>query len=358
VAVVQERLEKAEALKDPRKNKRPISRIRDTHIFLTVDVECSVGGAFSHPDRKPVGPERVIYGKNGKESYGLPLLIDILKSNGLSATFFVEVFCSHYFGEEAMAEVCRYLLSRDQDVQLHVHPCWLRFKGGNKTYLDQLSSYTLEEQVRMIAEGKGLLEKWIPHPPIAFRAGNYDANNAMLRALKENHIHLDTSYNLAHPIERPDFGAPINDLAPGEGVVELPVTSFKEIDCGSLVRLKPLEINAVSLKEMKKVIRELKERGTRTVVLNVHPFNFFKRSNNQFTKIWPDKIVIHRFKKLCAFLRSLPEGYKISTFSSFYETFGDRLLEETKEEAFFPRPGVVPLLLRKTVQAVNRIRMV
>lgn len=62
-----------------------------TNVFITVDTEHSIGGAFSNPNLKPVGNEKRIYGKIGNKYYGIPLIMDIADEYGIPLTFFVEV---------------------------------------------------------------------------------------------------------------------------------------------------------------------------------------------------------------------------------------------------------------------------
>jgi hypothetical protein len=50
------------------------------NIFLTIDVETSIGGAFARPDKlRPVGAEKRIYGQIGNKEHGIPLIMDILE---------------------------------------------------------------------------------------------------------------------------------------------------------------------------------------------------------------------------------------------------------------------------------------
>lgn len=96
-------------------------------VFITVDTEHSIGGAFSDPKLKPVGNEKRIFGKIGDKTYGIPLIMDIADADKIPTTFFVEVLNKHHFGEAETREVCKYILDRGHDVQLHLHPNYLTF---------------------------------------------------------------------------------------------------------------------------------------------------------------------------------------------------------------------------------------
>jgi hypothetical protein len=61
-------------------------------VFITFDVECSMGGAWNNPSLKPIPPRLGMMGEYGENRYGLPLICDILRQSNLAATFFLEPF--------------------------------------------------------------------------------------------------------------------------------------------------------------------------------------------------------------------------------------------------------------------------
>ena len=81
-----------------------------------------MGGAWGDPALKPVSPSRTVMGRYGNRELGLPLITDVLKRNGLAATFFVEAFMAEQGYDGWGERICAYLLARGQDVQLHIHP--------------------------------------------------------------------------------------------------------------------------------------------------------------------------------------------------------------------------------------------
>ena len=54
-------------------------------VFITFDVECSMGGAWNDPSLKPIPPRLGMMGQYGECSYGLPLICDNLNQNNLKA---------------------------------------------------------------------------------------------------------------------------------------------------------------------------------------------------------------------------------------------------------------------------------
>jgi len=59
-------------------------------VFITVDVECGMGGAWGDDALRPVPPPRAMMGEYRDRQSGLPLICDIFDSYGLTATFFLD----------------------------------------------------------------------------------------------------------------------------------------------------------------------------------------------------------------------------------------------------------------------------
>src|SRR5262249_9947453 len=92
-----------------------------TNVYLTVDTEHSMGGAWDNAALRPVPAERHIYCHIGGKDNGIGWICDELERHKFRATFFAEVFCSLVFGVDATRSWCQYLLQHGQDVQLHTH---------------------------------------------------------------------------------------------------------------------------------------------------------------------------------------------------------------------------------------------
>lgn len=290
------------------------------NVFITVDTEHSIGGAFGDRHLKPVGNEKRVWGKIGVKSFGIPLMMDIAESYDIRLTFFVEVLNKYYFGEDETKKVCEYILNRGHDIQLHLHPNYLNFLTENpqeQKFSDIIGTYTLKRQIELLDDGiKTLVRNGIPRP-IAFRAGCFGANQDTLRALRENGFLVDSSYNRAYlpaPCLLEDNG--INDLAYLDGIWELPVTNFVESTKLRSKRFKPFDINGVSFPEMKWVLNRAKENGPRSVTIILHSFSFLKPYDVQYNKVRPRRYVIQRFEKLCQYLRENVDMFEVRTFAS------------------------------------------
>lgn len=297
--------------------------MNNINVFITVDTEHSIGGAFRDSRFKPVGNEKRIYGGIGDRYYGIPLMMDIAERYGIRLTFFVEVLNKYYFGKDETREVCDSILKRNHDVQLHIHPNYLNFTLPDPRkmyYSDLIGNYSLSRQIELIEEAKETLVDFGSPNPIAFRAGCFGANLATLEALEKTGFLLDSSYNKAYlgsSCLLPD--ANINDLVFMEGIWEFPITNFIEHIPFRKRRLKPLDINGVSFEEMAFVLKKAKSEGPNNITIILHSFSFIKPYDVQYIKARPRSHVIQRFEKLCRFLADNDSSYHVRTFGSLNE---------------------------------------
>lgn len=289
-------------------------------VFITVDTEHSIGGAFSDRNLKPVGNEKRVWGNIGDKSFGIPLMMDIAETFDFRLTFFVEVMNKYYFGEGESKKICQYIMDRGHDVQLHLHPNYLNFTLNNpleKTYSDLIGTYDSEKQTELIQEGIEMLIRNGAPRPVAFRAGCFGANEKTLRALKAAGVLIDSSYNKAYVGDTCLLDTrQINDLAYLDGIWEFPITSFVETTKLRAKRFKPLDINGVGFREMKSVLDQAKEKGPRNITIILHSFSFVKPYDVQYDRVRPRWNVIQRFKKLCRYVSENSDLFEVKTFGS------------------------------------------
>jgi peptidoglycan/xylan/chitin deacetylase (PgdA/CDA1 family) len=329
------------------------------NVYITVDTECSLGGAWENSHWKPVGPEEAVLGRIDSRLYGVPLIMDILEENGLRATFFTEVLVSDLLADSELAAAYSPIRDRGHDAQLHMHPVfhyyYLVTRGRLRREdlperMDLIGSLPLDIQIELLKKGCSIFRNIFGSMPVAFRAGVYGASMATLEALKAVGILYDSSFNAAYLRDSCLMGPrePTNMPWQSHGVWEIPVTTF-ETGAGSMRGLKPLEVSAVSLWELQDVLDQAERLGQDTVTVMLHSFAFLKRADVQFRKMRPDHLVIRRFRKFCNFLRSNEHRFRVLTFSEIPK------LSENPADVPLPRMGVLVPSLRKLVQAVNRI---
>jgi hypothetical protein len=327
------------------------------NVFITVDTEHSIGGAFGDRNLRPVGNEKRVWGKMGAKSFGIPLIMDIAESYGIHLTFFVEVLNKYYFGEEETKEVCEYILNRGHDVQLHLHPCYLNFTLNNpleKKYSDFIGAYSSEKQIELIGEAVEILIRDGVPTPIAFRAGCFGANEETLRVLRAVGLLIDSSYNKAYLGDTCLFdNYQINDLTYLNGIWEFPVTNFVESIKIRPKRLKPLDINGVSFQEMKFALNQAKESGPYNITIILHSFSFIQPYDLQYKVIKPRSHVIRRFQKLCYFLKQNSEFFQVKNFGSLDRDQLDQMSSRSTHN-FFQAPAKFTLM-RYLQELKNRL---
>lgn len=321
------------------------------NVFITVDTEHSIGGAFQNPNLKPVGNEKRVFGRIGDTAYGIPLIIDIADSCRLPVTFFVEVFNKYYFGENESRNVCEYILRRNHDIQLHIHPNYLNFTlldTHQIQFSDLIGDYSLSKQIESLEEARESLIRFGVPRPIAFRAGCFGANLKTLEALRETGFLIDSSYNTAYlgnPCLLPN--TKINDLTTLRGIWEFPITNFVEFTGLRSKRYMPLDINGVSFEEIKWVLRQAKLHGPKNITVILHSFSFIKPYDVQYRKVRPRRHVIRRFEKLCRFLCENSDDFKVRTFGSLDEN----QLSQIERQSIHTFPIVLsPLSLKRGLQ--------
>jgi peptidoglycan/xylan/chitin deacetylase (PgdA/CDA1 family) len=327
-------------------------------VYLTIDAECSMGGAWNSPGTEPVPPERAILGRAGPHRYGTPLIMDILEAHGLRGVFFAETFASEVVGDGPLAHAYQEILARGHDVQLHLHPVFHyyaslehgRIAPSEVPYpIDDLGARSLDVQLELIGEGMATFRRLLGRSPVAFRAGNYEASDTTLTALGRLGIRYDSSFNAAYQGTSYRISNPGSVNSPWEAgpVREIPVTVFST-GAGRFSALKPLEISAVSFLEIRKVLEQAERLGLGTVTMVLHSFRLFKTADAQFTRLRPDRLVIRRLRRLCRFLTDQRGRFRVRTFSEAPEPRVDR------PGAGLPSMGTLLPSARRLLQALNR----
>lgn len=283
------------------------------NVFLTFDVEVWCNG-WDHLDRDfPQAFERYAYGRSRHGDFALPKTLEILRSHGIRATFFVESLFAYRFGIEPLTEIVGMIQEANQDVQLHVHPEWadetrppLVDGGHGKRPL--LAQYTLRDQIELIGKAKEMLVRAGAPVPCAFRAGSYGCNRDTLVAAARNGIKFDSSINAGQSWSGADLtfderGQRVRSL---EGVIEYPLTVYQDRPG----RRRQAQVGSTSFGEFTRLLRQGCAQRRNAFVIISHNFEMLVQGKSE-----PDAIVARRFSRLCQFLAEYPEDFNPITFA-------------------------------------------
>lgn len=293
------------------------------NVYLTFDIEVWCNGWSNLDAVFPSHFERYVFGRSQHGDYALPKTLEILNRHGLKGVFFVEPLFAARFGLEYLETIVKLIRDANQEVQLHIHPEWT--DEISPPILDNISRkrqhlthYNLDEQTRLIAFAKQLLESAGSGPISTFRAGSFAANRDTFAALRQNDILFDSSLNRCYPVSAPDLRRQHEFISPFlvNGVSTYPVSVFVD----GFSRERPAQVGSCSSSEMRHAILNAAKAGMTDFVVLSHNFEMLKPDTTQ-----PDWIVARRFDKLCAFLSMhrelLPVGGYVRVLSSAEPVF-------------------------------------
>ena len=278
-----------------------------TAVYITIDTEYSAG--FAKAEGTHLRAEnfaRSIACDTPAGSVGTAYQMDMFEAHGLRGVFFVDPMPALVWGVESITDIVEPILTRGHDVQLHVHTEWLELAGtanplGNRTGRN-IADFEYEDQLAILDYAKDTLIAAGAPPPAAFRAGNYGANDATLRALGELGIGYDTS----HPPGIPDGACEISlssdDRQPLEhqGVIAVPIGCVENFGQD----YRHAQITALSAWELLAAIRHAKSNGFASFTVVSHSFELLSRDRSQI-----NHIVQKRFERFCAGLAAMPGVY-------------------------------------------------
>lgn len=284
-----------------------------TRVFITIDTEYSSGlytgpGAADRADNfarsiaciTPQGPA------------GIPHKLELLARHGQKAVFFVDPMPALVWGVAAIEDIVGPIIEAGQDVQLHCHTEWLALAGSANPLASgrtghNLADFPFDEQCAILSYARDTLMAAGAPAPIAFRAGNYGANDDTLRALAALGIGHDTSHCPALPggACRISLGPDARDPVAHMGVIEVPVGSIGQLGGGQ----RHAQITALTLAEMLAAIRHAQASGRESFTLVSHSFELINRR-----KLAVNRIVRRRFTNLVKALATMP-GVTTGTYA-------------------------------------------
>ncbi|WP_061926385.1 polysaccharide deacetylase family protein [Altererythrobacter epoxidivorans] len=272
-------------------------------VYLTIDTEYSSGLVEgTRLSDRAENYARSIACISPEGPIGIPHKLRLLEEYGQKAVFFVDPMPALVWGVAAIEDVVAPILEAGQDVQLHCHTEWLEIAGADNPFGGRtgtnIADFAFEDQCRILEYARDTLVAAGAPMPVAFRAGNYGANDDTLRALAEIGIAYDTSFCPAIPDGDCKISLTQDDLVPIAhcNVIEVPIGSIGAVGGG----LRHAQLTALSLREMRAAVRHARDAGQQQFTFVSHSFELFNRRT-----LAANKIVRRRFDGLCRDLKSM-----------------------------------------------------
>lgn len=293
-----------------------------TKVCITIDIECSIGGAFRDLTLFPVGTQAIWCNIEGR-SQGLGFILETLRAEGIFGTFFLETNHTHYFTDSPMRRAAERIHCEGHDTQLHAHPCWSIFQSpdwredlSERKRSDNSHGLSIAGSVEIIKHGLRKFNEWVLPTPLVFRSGNLQHDENLYRALSQCGIKTSSSVGLGIF----DSGESKFQLNSGHhtfhGVSELPVLSYDDRLHWRRPSLKCLTIAGTSFLETCLLLQQAEIHGVPLVVVLTHPFEFIQKNDDQFTSMRPHSINQRRLRDLAKFLGENKTRFPCITMST------------------------------------------
>ena len=273
-----------------------------TDVLITIDTELSPA---LHQNNVAVRQniDTSVQGIVEAGQFGVGWQMDQLEAHGLKGVFFVDPMPALVYGAGLVADMVGPILERGHEVQLHVHTEWLEWatiplvgdrRGQN------LADFDLADQTTLLRHARALLEDAGVPRPIAFRAGNFGADDRTLTALSALGIVWDSSFNAPYLDGACRIGLTADERMPvwRNGVVELSVSGI--FDRSGHIR--PAQVCALSRWEMTDALRHAARHRQPAFVIVSHSFEMLSRDRRR-----PNRAVMARFIAMCREIVRNPE---------------------------------------------------
>jgi len=309
-----------------------MSRVR---VYITIDTEC----AEERGTAPPLGWDVRVWGRfaNQRRALGIELIMDELERYDLRGTFFNEALGSTYFGEAGLAEVCRAMVVRGHDVQLHTHPIQMVANWrtlGVAAASDDIGTYAVDKQTELLRRGIAILERCgvPPGSVLAFRAGNFGASNATWEAIARAGMVLSSNYNpcyFAKNCRMRSDAASAGLFQAEHGIWELPITNHVEPSGAH----RHAQITAISRAETREILESAHRIGLREVTIVTHSFELYHLDSASERTGRPSSVNVVRLRALAKFLAENRDRFEVDTVGALAR----RLKDGTERPPVSPR---------------------
>jgi Polysaccharide deacetylase len=276
-----------------------------TNLYFTIDTEYSAGFATKHGSGlRAENFARSIVCATSEGAAGVPYQMDIFERAGIKAVFFVDPMPALVWGVEAITDIVGPIVERGHDIQLHLHSEWLKIAGTNALLGDRtglnIKDFSFDEQCRLLDYARTTLIAAGAPRPVAFRAGNYGANDDTLRALAELGMQYDSSHCPGIASSACDISLGSDDCQPVEhcGLIEVPISAI----AGPRGTKRHFQVTALTDIEMGAALRFSARNGVSSMTLVSHSFELLSRDRSRI-----NALIKRRFERLCTTIASLPD---------------------------------------------------
>ena len=167
----------------------------------------------------------------------------------------------------------------------------------------------------LVSTARRVFARWGLPEPCAFRAGNLRVDRRIYAALARHGIRL--SSNVGVGIHRP--ADPALDLTGGrhwiDGVLEVPVTSYRDLRLGRWQHWKTFTIVGTGAREAEELLARAAEIGAGSLVILTHPSEFVKRVGDGCAELRHNHLSRTRLDRLCKFLVANGRRFRVTTFA-------------------------------------------
>ena len=289
-----------------------------TQVLITVDTELSAG-----LHQRGYSPSEnfnsSILGRCPTGDFGIIHQMECLDARGLKGIYFVDPLPALIYGEQIISDIVGPIVERGHDVQLHIHTEWLQWCPNSP--VDErtgrnIADFSFTDQCTLLKYAAEILTRSGAARPIAFRAGNYGANDDTLRALYSIGIKWDTSFNPAYLNSGCGISLTADQTSPAirECVLELPVSTIFDMPA----HIRPAQVCALSSAEMRAALRHAILQNQPLFNIVTHSFELLSRDRKR-----ENLSVINRFNSLAEMIVSDPS----LTTATFADLDAKALLE-------------------------------
>ena len=281
-------------------------------LYITIDTEYSAGLALRDPAGRAENFARSIACQTPQGAVGLDYQMDWFDRHGIKAVFFVDPAPALIWGQAAIDDVVGPVIQRGHDVQLHFHSEWLELAGSANPLRGKtgrnIKDFAFEDQCTLLDWGSEVLIKAGAPRPVAFRAGNYGANDDTLRALATLGMTHDSSHapGIAGSECAISLGPDDRAVRWHHGVIEAPTGCIAARGAG----LRHAQLTALSAAELLAALAQAQRSGQRTFTLVSHSFELLSRDRKTI-----NRVVQRRFERICQGLAGL-DGVQSATYAA------------------------------------------